>query len=286
MTGKRLKGRLGGGAGYTVRTDDLMAEAGCLYHTSWIIDDQPWPINVRGGQKFIFVPYTGQTNDAGMLAWNREADHFQQMIKDQFDTLYREGAETGGSCASPCTRTISAGRTRPNILTRRCATSSGTTGSGPRQPTTSPILSRQPLRPGDFLDRRTQGESRRLTGAAVDSERERSDANAAIGEATAMAWHAKQCEDNMAQQNRFDPARLERIERRLQVLEDAEAIRNLKARYAALCDNRYDAEGIASLFTEDAVWESPGLGRFEGREAIRVSSGERRASSALRSITV
>ena len=65
-----------------------MAEAGCLYHTSWIIDDQPRPINVRGGQQFIFVPYTGQTNDAGMLAWNREADYFQQMVKDQFDTLY------------------------------------------------------------------------------------------------------------------------------------------------------------------------------------------------------
>jgi hypothetical protein len=40
-----------------------MAEAGCLYHTSWIVDDQPWPINVHDGQKFIFVPYTGQTND-------------------------------------------------------------------------------------------------------------------------------------------------------------------------------------------------------------------------------
>ena len=73
----------------------------------------------------------------------------------------------------------------------------------------------------------------------------------------------------MAQDNRFDPARLERIERRLQALEDAEAIRNLKARYAALCDNQYDADGIAMLFTEDAVWESPALGRFEGREAIR-----------------
>jgi peptidoglycan/xylan/chitin deacetylase (PgdA/CDA1 family) len=95
LTGKRLKGRLGGGAGYTVRTDDLMAEAGCLYHTSWIIDDQPWPLHVRGGQKFIYVPYTGQTNDAGMLAWNREADYFLQMIKDQFDTLYREGADNG-----------------------------------------------------------------------------------------------------------------------------------------------------------------------------------------------
>lgn len=48
-----------------------------------------------------------------------------------------------------------------------------------------------------------------------------------------------------------------------------EAIRNLKARYAALCDQQYDADRIAMLFTDDALWESPGLGRFEGREAIR-----------------
>src|SRR5580693_5553270 len=73
----------------------------------------------------------------------------------------------------------------------------------------------------------------------------------------------------MAQDDRFDLARLERLERRMQALEDAEAIRNLKAHYAALCDAQYDADGIAMLFTEDALWESPGLGRFEGREAIR-----------------
>src|SRR3954468_9318229 len=73
----------------------------------------------------------------------------------------------------------------------------------------------------------------------------------------------------MAQDNSSDLARLERMERRLQALEGAEAIRNLKARYAALCDNQYDADGIAMLFTQDALWESPGLGRFEGREAIR-----------------
>src|SRR5258708_5826157 len=65
----------------------------------------------------------------------------------------------------------------------------------------------------------------------------------------------------MAQDNSPDPARLERLERRLQALEDAEAIRNLKARYAALCGKQYDADGIAMLFTEDAVWENPGLGR-------------------------
>src|SRR6266446_10155954 len=75
--------------------------------------------------------------------------------------------------------------------------------------------------------------------------------------------------EKMAQDNRSDLARLERMERRLQALEDAEAIRNLKARYAALCDNQYDADGIAMLFTEDALWERPGLGRFEGREALR-----------------
>ena len=67
----------------------------------------------------------------------------------------------------------------------------------------------------------------------------------------------------------FDPARLERMERRLQTLEDAEALRNLKAHYAALCDDNYNADGIAAMFTEDAIWESPGLGRYEGREAIR-----------------
>lgn len=73
----------------------------------------------------------------------------------------------------------------------------------------------------------------------------------------------------MAEDKSLDPARIERLEQRLQALEDAEAIRNLKARYAALCDRQYDADGIAVLFTEDALWDSPGLGRFEGREAIR-----------------
>jgi len=94
-TGKAVKGRLGGGGGYTENTDDLMAEAGCLYHTSWIIDDQPVPIKVKGGKKFVYVPYSGQTNDAIAMMNNREADHFYEMVKAQFDTLYREGAESG-----------------------------------------------------------------------------------------------------------------------------------------------------------------------------------------------
>jgi ketosteroid isomerase-like protein len=64
-------------------------------------------------------------------------------------------------------------------------------------------------------------------------------------------------------------SRLEQLEHRLQAVEDAQAIQNLKARYAAYCDDNYNPDGIAALFTENAVWESQGLGRYEGREAIR-----------------
>jgi hypothetical protein len=66
-----------------------------------------------------------------------------------------------------------------------------------------------------------------------------------------------------------ESTRLAQLEQRVQALEDVNAIRHLKARYAAYCDDQYNPDGIAALFTEDAVWESQGLGRFEGRDAIR-----------------
>jgi ketosteroid isomerase-like protein len=64
-------------------------------------------------------------------------------------------------------------------------------------------------------------------------------------------------------------SRLEELERGVRVLEDIEAIRNLKMRYAAYCDDDYNPDGIAQLFVEDAVWESSSLGNFQGRDAIR-----------------
>src|SRR5438093_13101561 len=73
----------------------------------------------------------------------------------------------------------------------------------------------------------------------------------------------------MTEPQHSDMARLAQLEQRVQALEDVNAIRHLKARYAAYCDDQYNPDGLAALFTEDAVWESQGLGRFEGREAIR-----------------
>ena len=63
--------------------------------------------------------------------------------------------------------------------------------------------------------------------------------------------------------------RLEEMERKIQALEDANEIRNLKAAYAAACDDNYNPDKIAELFTEDAHWEAESLGQLKGREEIR-----------------
>ena len=72
-----------------------------------------------------------------------------------------------------------------------------------------------------------------------------------------------------AQTNSDIIRRLEDLESRIRAVEDTDAIRNLKARYAELCDDDYNPDGIAALFVDDAVWESGPLGRLEGKESIR-----------------
>lgn len=62
---------------------------------------------------------------------------------------------------------------------------------------------------------------------------------------------------------------LAELERRLRVLEDREAITQLKYQYADACDRGYDSDTLADLFTVDAIWEGDLFGRYEGREAIR-----------------
>jgi hypothetical protein len=58
-------------------------------------------------------------------------------------------------------------------------------------------------------------------------------------------------------------------ELRLAKLEAAERIRELKARYADVCDTGYDPERMRPLFTRDAVWDGgERFGRYEGFEAI------------------
>ena len=62
---------------------------------------------------------------------------------------------------------------------------------------------------------------------------------------------------------------LDELEKRVQVLEDLEEIKKLKVRYAKYCDENFNPEKLAELFTEDAVWGGEVWGEFRGREAIK-----------------
>ena len=68
-------------------------------------------------------------------------------------------------------------------------------------------------------------------------------------------------------------ARIEALERRVQLSEDLEAIRTVTARYCLASDRNGDGppsvEPIAECFTQDGVWDGGPLGRFEGIEGFR-----------------
>jgi hypothetical protein len=68
------------------------------------------------------------------------------------------------------------------------------------------------------------------------------------------------------------------LAQRIARLEAIEEIKQLKARYCAYCDDKYDPEGIGALFVEDGVWDGERFGRHVGRGQIeaffRSVSGE------------
>jgi ketosteroid isomerase-like protein len=72
------------------------------------------------------------------------------------------------------------------------------------------------------------------------------------------------------------------LERRIQVLEDIEEIRKLKASYCAGCDDDHNPDTLVALFAEDGVWEATSNGRFEGSAAIRKFFADLRASGRIR----
>ena len=72
------------------------------------------------------------------------------------------------------------------------------------------------------------------------------------------------------------------VEARLRTLEDIEAIRHLKARYCAACDDDHNPQRLAPLFAEDAVWRATGVGRAEGRAAIAERLGRIGTSGRIR----
>ena len=94
LTGKPLKGMLGPSLSASVRTPDLMAEAGLIYYTDLVHDDQPVPLDVNAG-KLVSVPYSLELNDVPVFRSSYEGEYFVEICKAQFDRLYAEGADSG-----------------------------------------------------------------------------------------------------------------------------------------------------------------------------------------------
>jgi len=75
---------------------DLFAEAGGVYTCDLFHDDQPTPVKLRSGKKFVSVPYSLELNDTIVYVVNKiEPRRYGDMIKQAFDRLYEEGGTSG-----------------------------------------------------------------------------------------------------------------------------------------------------------------------------------------------
>ncbi len=94
-TGKQPRGWLGPALTESHRTLDLLAEAGIEYVSDWVNDEQPYPMRVKSGS-MISIPYSIEVNDIPVfLDQKKTGEAFGQLICDQFDGLYEDGAKTG-----------------------------------------------------------------------------------------------------------------------------------------------------------------------------------------------
>jgi len=94
-TGQRPRGWLSPALSETHRTPDLLAELGYEYVCNWVNDEQPYPMRVRQGS-LVSIPYSIEINDIpAFIEQKQSAEAFGQMIRDQFDVLYEDGAKTG-----------------------------------------------------------------------------------------------------------------------------------------------------------------------------------------------
>jgi len=94
-TGKKPLGWLGAGLAETWNTLDFLIDEGCLYVADWAADDLPFRMNL-GSKSIYSIPYSLHCNDTPQLFDQKQsAEEFGQVMRSQFDVLYREGAESG-----------------------------------------------------------------------------------------------------------------------------------------------------------------------------------------------
>ena len=94
-TGKRPVGWLGAGLAETWNTLEYLSEAGIRYVCDYVNDDQPYTMTV-GSPRLVSLPYSVQTNDVpAYFDFKVSVPEFEQMLRRQFDVLYRESQHSG-----------------------------------------------------------------------------------------------------------------------------------------------------------------------------------------------
>jgi allantoinase len=94
--GTRPAGWLSSGMQQTWNTLELLAGQGCEYVADWTNDDQPYLMSLESGRNIVALPYSVEINDKPAFEHRfATAAEFGNMIKRQFDVLYREGAASG-----------------------------------------------------------------------------------------------------------------------------------------------------------------------------------------------
>jgi peptidoglycan/xylan/chitin deacetylase (PgdA/CDA1 family) len=94
-TGRRPRGWLGSGMMETWNSLEYFLDEGIEYVCDWNNDDQPYLMDI-GGRRLVALPYSMEINDLpAMFRQNRSTEEFEARVHRQFDTLYREGSESG-----------------------------------------------------------------------------------------------------------------------------------------------------------------------------------------------
>ena len=93
LTGKAPRGWESPGLTETDDTLDWLAESGIEYVCDWVHDDLPVDMTTRTG-RITSIPYTVELNDVVISAVQQQpSDEIYRRGKDQFDQLYKEGAQ-------------------------------------------------------------------------------------------------------------------------------------------------------------------------------------------------
>ncbi len=103
-TGQKCAGYLAPALSHSENTLDLFAEVGTelfgdeagYYSCDLFHDDQPTPIHLKSGKKFVSIPYSLEMNDTiAYLVQKTTPRRYGKELMDNFDRLYAEGAESG-----------------------------------------------------------------------------------------------------------------------------------------------------------------------------------------------